>query len=79
MLSVQHLVKSLGGRRIIEDVTLEVARGEIVGLLGRNGAGKSTSFKMLTGLVVPDAGRITLDGHAITTLPFYERARRGIS
>ncbi|MDR3527618.1 MAG: LPS export ABC transporter ATP-binding protein [Rhizomicrobium sp.] len=79
MLSVQHLVKSLGGRRIIEDVTLEVARGEIVGLLGRNGAGKSTSFKMLTGLIVPDAGRISLDGHDITKLPFYERARRGIS
>jgi len=79
MLSVQHLVKSLGGRRIIEDVTLEVARGEIVGLLGRNGAGKSTSFKMLTGLIVPDAGRIALDGADITFAPFYERARRGIA
>lgn len=79
MLSVQHLVKSLGGRRVIEDVTLEVSRGEIVGLLGRNGAGKSTSFKMLTGLIVPDAGRIELDGAEITFLPFYERARRGIS
>jgi ABC-type (unclassified) transport system, ATPase component len=79
MLSVQHLVKSLGGRRVIEDVTLEVARGEVVGLLGPNGAGKSTSFKMLTGLIVPDAGRITLDGDDITFLPFYERARRGIA
>jgi len=79
MLSVQHLVKSLGGRRVIEDVTLEVSRGEIVGLLGRNGAGKSTSFKMLTGLIVPDSGRIELDGSEITFLPFYERARRGIS
>jgi len=79
MLSVQHLVKSLGGRRVIEDVTLCVERGEVVGLLGPNGAGKSTSFKMLTGLTVPDAGRIELDEHDITFLPFYERARRGIS
>lgn len=79
MLSVQHLVKSLGGRRVIEDVTLQVERGEIVGLLGPNGAGKSTSFKMLTGLTVPDSGRIELDGEDITFLPFYERARRGIS
>lgn len=79
MLSVQHLVKSLGGRRVIEDVTLEVMRGEIVGLLGRNGAGKSTSFKMLTGLITPDAGRIELDGAEITFQPFYERARRGIA
>ena len=79
MLSVQHLVKSLGGRRVIEDVTLCVERGEVVGLLGPNGAGKSTSFKMLTGLTVPDSGRIELDGDDITFAPFYERARRGIS
>ena len=79
MLSVQHLVKSLGGRRVIEEVTLSLERGETVGLLGPNGAGKTTTFRMLTGLVVPDAGRITLDGAEITRLPFYERARRGIA
>jgi lipopolysaccharide export system ATP-binding protein len=79
MLSVQHLVKSLSGRRVIEDVTLSFERGEIVGLLGPNGAGKTTTFKMLTGLIVPDSGKITLDGADITHLPFYERARRGIT
>lgn len=79
MLSVQHLVKSLGGRRIIEDVTLSLERGEIVGLLGPNGAGKSTTFKMLTGLLTPDAGHIELNGAEISRLPFHERARRGIS
>jgi lipopolysaccharide export system ATP-binding protein len=79
MLSVQHLVKSLAGRRVIEEVTLSLERGETVGLLGPNGAGKTTTFRMLTGLVFPDAGRITLDGADITRLPFYERARRGIS
>jgi lipopolysaccharide export system ATP-binding protein len=79
MLSVQQLVKSLSGRRVIEDVTLSVQRGETVGLLGPNGAGKTTTFRMLTGLIVPDSGQIVLDGVDITTLPFYERARRGIS
>jgi lipopolysaccharide export system ATP-binding protein len=79
MLSVQHLVKSLSGRRIIEDVTLCFEPGEVVGLLGPNGAGKTTSFRMLTGLVVPDAGRIELNRVDITRTPFYERARRGIA
>ena len=79
MLSVQQLVKSLTGRRVIEDVTLSVQRGETVGLLGPNGAGKTTTFRMLTGLILPDSGRIVLDGTDITNLPFYERARRGIS
>lgn len=79
MLSVQHLVKSLAGRRVIEDVTLSLDRGEVVGLLGPNGAGKTTTFRMLTGLVVAESGRIELDGADITRLPFYERARRGIS
>lgn len=79
MLSVQQLVKSLSGRRVIEDVTLSLERGETVGLLGPNGAGKTTTFRMLTGLVIPDSGRIVLDGIDITRLPFYERARRGIS
>jgi len=79
MLSVYRLVKSLSGRRVIEDVTLSVERGETVGLLGPNGAGKTTTFRMLTGLLAPDSGRIVLDDADITTLPFYERARRGIN
>jgi lipopolysaccharide export system ATP-binding protein len=79
MLSAQHLVKSFAGRRVIEDVTLGFARGEVVGLLGPNGAGKTTTFQMLTGMIVPDAGAITLDGHAVTTMPFYDRARFGIA
>ncbi len=79
MLSAQHLVKSFAGRRVIEDVTLSLARGEIVGLLGRNGAGKTTTFQMLTGMLTPDAGVITLDDHPITTMPFYDRARFGIA
>jgi lipopolysaccharide export system ATP-binding protein len=79
MLSAQQLVKSLSEHRVIEDVTLSVQRGETVGLLGPNGAGKTTTFRMLTGLIIPDSGQVVLDGVDITYLPFYERARRGIS
>jgi lipopolysaccharide export system ATP-binding protein len=79
MLSAQHLVKSFAGRRVIENVTLQLQRGEVVGLLGPNGAGKTTTFQMLTGMIVPDAGAIQLDGHGVTTMPFYDRARFGIA
>ncbi|HEU0162039.1 MAG TPA: LPS export ABC transporter ATP-binding protein [Rhizomicrobium sp.] len=79
MLSAQHLVKSFAGRRIIEDVTLTLQRGEVVGLLGPNGAGKTTTFQMLTGMAPPDAGTILLDGHDVTRMPFYDRARFGIA
>jgi lipopolysaccharide export system ATP-binding protein len=79
MLTAHELMKTFGGRQIIADVTLSLQRGETVGLLGPNGAGKTTTFRMLTGTVVPDAGSIMLDGVDITHMPFYERARRGIS
>jgi lipopolysaccharide export system ATP-binding protein len=79
MLSAQHLVKSFAGRRVIEDVTLKLDRGEVVGLLGPNGAGKTTTFQMLTGMIRPDAGAIALDGHNVTAMPFYDRARFGIA
>jgi lipopolysaccharide export system ATP-binding protein len=79
MLSAQHLVKSFAGRRVIEDVSLTLHRGEIVGLLGPNGAGKTTTFQLLTGMSAPDDGSILLDGIEITNMPFYDRARLGIS
>ena len=77
-LGVHNLGKSYGGRQVVKDVSLIVRRGEAVGLLGPNGAGKTTVFYMITGLVRPDKGGIELDGHDVTNLPMYRRARLGI-
>ena len=77
-LGVFHLQKNYKGRRVIENVSLYLKRGEVVGLLGPNGAGKTTLFYMITGLIRPDSGFIVLDGHDVTTLPMYRRARLGI-
>ncbi len=78
VLAVHHLCKSYKGRRVVEDVSMTVRRGEVVGLLGPNGAGKTTLFYMITGLIRPDSGLIELDGHDVTRLPMYRRARLGI-
>ena len=72
------LEKAYRGRRVVRDASVAVRSGEAVGLLGPNGAGKTTIFYMITGLVAADGGRITLDGHDITALPMYRRARLGI-
>jgi lipopolysaccharide export system ATP-binding protein len=77
-LAVQGLAKSYRGRQVVQDADLYVRHGEAVGLLGPNGAGKTTIFYMITGLVAADRGRISLNGHDITQLPMYRRARLGI-
>ncbi len=73
-----NLGKQYKGRPVLRDVSLTVQRGEAVGLLGPNGAGKTTSFYIITGLIKSDAGSIILDGHDISSLPMYRRARLGI-
>ena len=78
-LSVQHLMKSYNGRMVVRDVSLEVASGEVIGLLGRNGAGKTTCFYMIAGLVASDGGSIELDSSSISRLPIHRRARLGLS
>ena len=77
-LTVHSLGKRYKKRPVVRDVSLSLSRGEAVGLLGPNGAGKTTCFYMITGLIRADSGRITLDGHDITNLPMYRRARLGI-
>jgi lipopolysaccharide export system ATP-binding protein len=78
MLEASGLVKTYGRRRVVDGVNFQVEQGEIVGLLGPNGAGKTTSFRMTCGLVEPDAGRVTLNAHDVTSLPMYLRAQQGM-
>jgi lipopolysaccharide export system ATP-binding protein len=77
-LVVTRIGKSFRRRPVVRSVSLSLRRGEVVGLLGPNGAGKTTCFYMITGLVPADYGTIELDGHDITKLPMYRRARLGI-
>ena len=77
-LAVHSVEKSFGTRKIVRGVSIYVRRGEAVGLLGPNGAGKTTVFYMITGLIKADNGAIELDGHDVTKLPMYQRARLGI-
>ncbi|MBT4880809.1 MAG: LPS export ABC transporter ATP-binding protein [Alphaproteobacteria bacterium] len=73
-----NLGKAYKGRPVVREATFYVSQGEIVGLLGPNGAGKTTCFYMISGLVRPDFGNIFFDGHDITKVPMYRRARLGI-
>ena len=77
-LAVHSVEKSFGSRQVVRGVSIYVRRGEAVGLLGPNGAGKTTVFYMITGLIKADKGGIELDGHDVTRLPMYQRARLGI-
>jgi lipopolysaccharide export system ATP-binding protein len=77
-LAVHSVEKSFGSRQVVRGVSIYVRRGEAVGLLGPNGAGKTTVFYMITGLIPADRGTIELDGHDVTRLPMYQRARLGI-
>ena len=78
VLSARGLVKKYKNTTIVNGVDISVSNKEIVGLLGANGAGKTTCFNMVIGLVRSDEGMILLDDDDITGLPMHERARRGI-
>ena len=78
LLSAHNLVKSYSGRRVVDQVSFEVDEGEVVGLLGRNGAGKTTSFRMVIGMISPEGGNVAFDNQDVTGLPMYQHARRGM-
>ncbi len=78
LLEVRGLEKSFKGRKVVQGVSFQVARGEIVGRLGPNGAGKTTSFRMTVGLIPPDKGEVLLGGKECSRLPMYRRARLGM-
>jgi branched-chain amino acid transport system ATP-binding protein len=79
MLVLEDVHTYYGKSHILHGISLRVEPGEVVGLLGRNGVGKSTTLKTIMGLVRPAQGRITLDGRSIAGLPPYRLARLGIA
>ena len=78
LLETRGLVKRYSGRAVVNEVSVTIGRHIIVGLLGRNGAGKTTSFRMIMGMITPDSGAVIFQGRDITKLPMYKRARLGI-
>ena len=78
LLQAEQLRKSYSGRTVVNDVSFHVGDSEIVGLLGRNGAGKTTSFRMTIGMIEADGGRVRFDERDVTELAMYQRARLGM-
>jgi lipopolysaccharide export system ATP-binding protein len=78
LLETIDLVKRYGNRTVVDRVSYSVRHGEVVGLLGRNGAGKTTSFRITIGMVMPNAGQVLFNGEDLAGLPMYKRAQRGI-
>ena len=79
LLDVRGLSRSFGGLRAVDSLDLTVAQGEIVGLLGPNGSGKTTAMNLISGALAPDAGTIVFDGHEVQGLPAFKMARRGVA
>ena len=78
LIQAVEITKTYGKRNVVDHISFEVHSGEIAGLLGQNGAGKSTAFAMVIGMTRPDGGKIFFRGEDITDLPIYMRARLGI-
>mgnify|MGYP001391657744 CR=1 FL=1 len=75
ILEAKGLVKVYNRRRVVNGISLRVEEGEIIGLLGANGAGKTTCFKMICGMLDPDDGQVFLKDQDVTGWPMYKRAR----
>jgi urea transport system ATP-binding protein len=78
ILSIEKLSISIGGSRILRDVSLELGANGVFCLMGRNGVGKTTTLKSVVGLYKPNSGRIVFEGRDISRIPPEERARAGI-
>lgn len=79
VLKIEGLCKSFGGLMAIRNVGFEVGEGEIIGLIGPNGSGKTTALNLITGFLKPDSGTITFKGENVTGLPRYKACQKGIA
>lgn len=78
LLEARALIKRYGGRTVVDQVCFHVGAGEIVGLLGRNGAGKTTSFRITIGMIDADGGQVFFRGQEVSRMPMYKRAQLGM-
>lgn len=65
MLQIEHISKSFGSQRVLDDINFSLAAGEVAGILGNNGAGKTTLLRIVCRLLAPDSGRVLFDGHTL--------------
>lgn len=79
LLLAEGIVKSFGATRVLRGITMEIGRGEVVGLFGPNGSGKTTLANIISGLLLPDRGRILFEGKDVTRMTMDARFRAGIS
>jgi branched-chain amino acid transport system ATP-binding protein len=78
LLKLENITKRFGGLVAVDKVSLEIQRGELIGIVGPNGSGKTTLFNVISGVFPPEEGRVIFDGHDITDLPPYKRAPLGL-
>lgn len=78
-LRIEALYKNFGKKKVVQGIDFTMQTGEVLGLLGPNGSGKTTTFYMIVGFHKPNSGKVYLDNQNITSLPMYKRAQLGIS
>ncbi|MDC3308049.1 ATP-binding cassette domain-containing protein [Candidatus Pelagibacter sp.] len=76
LISLENISLSFGKRKILDNVSFKISRGEVMGMLGPNGVGKSTIFNLITGLIKPDYGKIKIDGVDVVNYPIYLRTTK---
>ena len=79
LLSVRNLGKSFQGLQAVDDVSMDLASGQVIGIIGPNGSGKSTTINLICGFLKPDSGQISLKGRTVTGLPATDMAEQGVS
>ncbi len=79
LLEIEGMIKSFGGLMAINDLSFTVEQGQIIGLIGPNGSGKTTALNLITGFLKPDAGTVTFRGENITGLPRFKTCQKGIA